>query len=240
MLFDPRWLDAINFIVPESAPGHNPSGITALEALSTSAGVDHNLNNGSAANRVSTSIEYLEYVIASALSDALSRIGSYRSYNTSGSVDDWAFLYYNAFPDANDIMAWNRAVKPLGYDLEPRKYMRMKMRVSVTGYGYQSSTSSDYLALLVLFLHLLLALMHTIYNLSTRQTSGCWDTFSELMALAQQSQPARSELSNTCAGISKLGTFKHRVGVKWPRKMGNILSLFLGRKINFRTVTILI
>jgi hypothetical protein len=66
---------------------------------------------------------------------------------------------------------------------------------------------------MVLFTHLILAVGHTVYILSTRRSSGCWDTFSELVALAQQSQPAESELRNTCAGIHKLETFQHKVRI---------------------------
>jgi hypothetical protein len=104
----------------------------------------------------------------------------------------------------------------------------MRMRVTVTGYGYQSSTSSDYLSLIVLFSHLLLALMHTVYIMSTRRTSGCWDTISELVALAQQSQPAGSELRNTCAGITRLETFKHNVRIKASGKHEEHLELAFG------------
>jgi hypothetical protein len=228
MLFDPEWLEAINFKLPELALGDNIDGVTALEALSTRAGIASNFTHQSAANTTSASIPYLEHLIASVLSDALSRVGSYRSYNTSGPIDEWPLLYYNTSTHTSDILAWSRALKPSDYDVSPHKYTKIRMRVSVTGYGYQSSTSSDYLSLAVLFIHLLLALVHTIYIVSTRRTSSCWDTFSELIALAQQSQPARSELSNTCTGINRLETFKHKVRVKVSEKLENHLELAFG------------
>ena len=228
ILFDPKWLDAVNFKLPVSAPGYTRDGTAALEALATSAGIGSNLTEQLAANGTSMSFEYLEYLIANVLADAISRIGSYRTFNISGAVDEWPLLYYNASRHSNDIMAWSRAVKPSDYDLRTQRYTKMQMRVTVTGYGYQASTSSDYLSLVVLFTHLLLAVAHTIYMISTRRTSGCWDTFSELVALAQQSQPAKSEMWNTCAGINRLETFKHKVRVKVSERDRKHLELAFG------------
>lgn len=214
MLFDPKWLDSVNFKVPKSAPGYTSGGATTIEALITSAGIASNTSDRIDPGNISDPPRYLEYIIANVLSDAASRVGSHRSFNTSGPTDRWPMLYYNASAPVGDIMAWSRATKPADYDLDPSEYTKLKMRVTVTGYGYQSSNSSDYLSLIVLFTHLVLAVVHTIYIISIRSSSGCWDTFSELVALAQQSSPTQSELTNTCAGIHRFGTFKHKVRIK--------------------------
>ncbi len=223
--FNREWLDAINSKVPQSTPGHNLDGATAFEALTTLAGIESNLTDQMAADGASASILYPEYLIASVLSDAIPRIGSYRSCNISGPIDEWPLLYYSASPYQNNIMAWSCALKPSDYDLDPHKYTKMQMQVTVTGYGYQSSTSSDYLSLVVLITHLLLALMHTMYIISTRRTSGCGDTFSELVALAQQSQPAGNKLRNICTGINRLERFKHKVRIKVSEKHAQHLEL---------------
>jgi hypothetical protein len=230
ILFDAEWLKAINFKLSEPVFGDNVDGMTAFEALIIRAGISSNFTHRTAAETTATPIRYLEHLIASVLSDALSRIGSYRCYNTSGPIDEWPLLYYNLSTRTNDILAWSRSLKPSDYDVSPHKYTKMTMRVSVTGYGYQSSTSSDYLSLAVLLTHLLLALVHTIYIVFTRRTSACWDTFSELIALAQQSQPAGSELTNTCTGINRLETFKHKVRVQVSGRLENHLELVFGGK----------
>lgn len=232
ILFDQAWLNAVDFEVPESAPGHTSNGASAVEAMIEASGILSNTTDLTADNGTSASIRHLEYVIASVLSDAISRAGSFRSYNITGRVDEWPFLFYNASPHSNDILRWSRALRPPDYS--PSNYTRMRTDQTVTGYGYQASTSSDYLSLLVLFTHLLIALMHTIYVLFiTHRTSGCWDTFSELLVLAQQSAPAKEALQNTCAGIERLSTFKHRVRIKVSDSDANHLELDFGSDDEF-------
>jgi hypothetical protein len=232
ILFDQAWLNAVDFEVPESAPGHTSNGASAVEAMIEASGILSNITDLTADNGASASIRHLEYIVASILSDAISRAGSFRSYNITGRVDEWPFLFYNASPHSNDILRWSRALRPPDYS--PSNYTRMRTYQTVTGYGYQASTSSDYLSLLVLFTHLLIALMHTIYVLFiTHRTSGCWDTFSELLVLAQQSAPANKALQNTCAGIERLSTFKHRVRIKVSDSDANHLELDFGSDDEF-------
>ena len=59
-------------------------------------------------------------------------------------------------------------------------------------------------------MYLLLLGVATKYTFSIRRTPACWDTFLQLIALAYQSQPARSELRNTYTGINKLETARHK------------------------------
>ncbi len=210
--FSSDWLKAVNFDLPQSAPGHTSEQLNALEAIITESGIALKTTQSSHRDKYST-INFVEYIVASVLTDAISRVGSFRSYNTSQRIDDWALLYYDGSQTTDDIMHWSRALRP--GDLDPIKHTEMGMRQSVTGYGYQASTSSDVLALLVLFSHLLLALVHSTYVLCiTHRTSSSWDTFGEMIALAQQSSPSEKSLYNTCAGIERMSTYRERARVK--------------------------
>lgn len=113
----------------------------------------------------------------------------------------------------------------------------MHMQQTVTGFGYQASGPSDYLCILVLLVHLFLAFGHTIYVLGfTRRTSGCWDTFSELMTLAQQSAPTKRALRNTCAGIERSGLYSKGVRIRVSKLNDDHLELEFDGEEDFKEV----
>jgi hypothetical protein len=79
--------------------------------------------------------------------------------------------------------------------------------------AYKASTTTDYLALSVVLIHLVIAVGHTILLLKPKESSGCWDTLPELLALAQQSAPSTAALKNTSTGIYRLESFRNSVRV---------------------------
>ncbi|KAL9626340.1 MAG: hypothetical protein Q9204_007384 [Flavoplaca sp. TL-2023a] len=81
------------------------------------------------------------------------------------------------------------------------------MRVQVLGYSWYASGFSEYLAITVVVMYMLIALVHTIWVLSTGVTSSSWDTVTELLALALQS-PVSKALKGSGAGIERLGTYQ--------------------------------
>jgi len=93
-------------------------------------------------------------------------------------------------------------------------FTTLRMNQTITGYGYKASTVTDYLSLAVLFAHLLIALLHTTWTLYTRHSYACWDTITEMLVLAQQSDPAKTGLDNTCAGIQLGETFRKKVRIR--------------------------
>lgn len=76
----------------------------------------------------------------------------------------------------------------------------------VTGYAYKASRVTDYLSMVVLLLHIIVALAHTLYTFFTRLSSGSWDTVEELLVLAQVSRTDTTDLRNTGAGIKRFST----------------------------------
>ena len=76
----------------------------------------------------------------------------------------------------------------------------------VIGYAYKASRVTDYLSIVVLLLHMVVALAHTLYLLFTRLSSASWDTVEELIVLAQVSTTDTKDLRNTSAGIKRFST----------------------------------
>lgn len=93
-------------------------------------------------------------------------------------------------------------------------FTEFQMKQTIRGYTYLASATTDFLALAVLFLHLLIALGHTVLILVTKRSSGCWDTLPELLAVAQQLSPSKIALHNTAVGIYKLATFRQRARLR--------------------------
>ncbi|OCK79240.1 hypothetical protein K432DRAFT_383222 [Lepidopterella palustris CBS 459.81] len=210
--FSPSWVSAVDFPLPDALSNQSWSNSTAFSTLITASGIESSL-----AALDQKAIAFLEYILATSFADALSRVSSHVSYSITPDthISQWPLLNYNSTPATPDILSWSRALRPSDLTRNPTKYTIMHMQETVTGFGYQASNVSDYLSLLVLFTHILIAFAHTTYVLGfTRRTSGCWDTFSELVVLAQQSLPTKRALRNTCAGIQCAETFRRRVRVK--------------------------
>lgn len=72
--------------------------------------------------------------------------------------------------------------------------------------------------MVVLFLYMIVALLHTAWTVSRGKSSACWDSLTEIVVLAQNSKPSEN-LKNTCAGMKYTTTFAKKVRVR-PTKMG--------------------
>jgi hypothetical protein len=222
---DDEWLEAVNFPIVASAPSYEGANISSLENLLVLAGVDgKNLSDFSADRGNPNSLAFLEHITATVFADAISRAGSFRSYDRTGPVADWQVQLYNLTDDwLDNILNGDDALTlPV---IPENNYTTMRMNQTITGYGYKARTATDYLALSVILGHMAIALAHIVWVLCTRATSGCWDTITELLVLAQNSQPAWNALENTCAGIKHLHTFAQRSRVRVSNDMEEHLEL---------------
>ncbi|KAI4141973.1 MAG: hypothetical protein L6R39_005127, partial [Caloplaca ligustica] len=157
---------------------------------------------------------FLESLIASVFADGLSRTGSDKAYaDTSLPPENWSLWSYNSSAtDYNStLLEGGRALKlpPPGED-----FTELRVNMTIKGYSYMSSGITDYLSMAVMLFHLAIALAHTIYCLYRGTSSGCWDTITELLTLAQNSQPATVTLRNTAAGIKKGPTFAKKARIR--------------------------
>ncbi|KAH0565862.1 hypothetical protein GP486_000740 [Trichoglossum hirsutum] len=81
------------------------------------------------------------------------------------------------------------------------------------GFGYGLGGPLIKIAIVILFLHAAIAIVHTITVLTTGWTSGRWTKVEELIALAINSPPTK-DMDGTCAGISGAETWKKVVSIR--------------------------
>ena len=171
-------------------------------------------------------IVFTEYVFAAVFADCLSRVRSFRIYNATVSpITSWLVQNYtNVLNDDGLSSILLRGGQQVLLPAFPaNQFTRLKTKEHFYGYCYNSSSISDYLAIAVIVTHLVVAVSHTIWILCRRETSGCWDTVAELVALGQNSRPALPMLSNPCVGIKEPRTSAHVARIRVV-KTGNGLD----------------
>ena len=72
----------------------------------------------------------------------------------------------------------------------------------------------DWCCIVLLFLHCLLAIGHTLLTCIKGVTSEAWETVSELTALAMVSPAPEDKLKDSCAGIRKVSTLAQTARVE--------------------------
>ena len=80
------------------------------------------------------------------------------------------------------------------------------------GYSYNTHGATPKVAICLLLIYCLIVVVHIIYAGISGVSSTCWDSISEVTALAMNSTPTVL-LRNTCAGISEINIFKLPVRV---------------------------
>ena len=89
---------------------------------------------------------------------------------------------------------------------------KFTMQVDVEGYAYSSRGPSMILSCMVLLTYCTMVLIHVVFVFWKRSSSTSWDSVSEIVTLAMQSQPS-DKLENTCAGINSTGVFSQNVRI---------------------------
>ncbi|ORY16563.1 hypothetical protein BCR34DRAFT_476003, partial [Clohesyomyces aquaticus] len=115
-------------------------------------------------------------------------------------------------PDGEFGYRDNQSIFTLPANADLSKMTPFNVRIDITGYAYSIRGTTARLSCAVLLLYCSLAVIHTCFTLWTGLTSQSWDTISEIVALAMQSQPTQV-LRNTCAGIVTTTVFKRFVKV---------------------------
>lgn len=189
-----------------------PSNVTAIETLL----FGDVARDGSATNKTSHRIEH---IIASIFADALARSGSWRTppqIYSSGKIKGWEKQILKG-----DYGSWSYNKPPPQLD-DAVTYFQMKQVITgckalahcmylythILTDAYKASDKTDYLAIAVVLIHLLIATTHTIILVFwRRESSECWDTLPELLALSQQSTPSKAVLNNTATAIYNMSSF---------------------------------
>lgn len=161
----------------------------------------------------------LEWITSLSVVDSLSRYGTYRFLNTSGPLQDWDLLYFNQQSDfTNKILSGGPALeKPAGVPVTT-----FKTTIILSGLLYRASSVTDWLAIAILIIYIIIALGHTIHLVLYRKTSASWDTIPEILALAHNSRPSKKALKNASAGIRTKAPFSKvaRVRAVTTKKKG--------------------
>lgn len=101
----------------------------------------------------------------------------------------------------------------MSYFSSDPSWVVQRMNIAVEGLGYEASTTTDYLATVVVLIYLLLSLSHVVWTLKQQISSSSWDTAIELVLLAFNSPPEPA-LRGTSAQIHRWDTYKRIVKVR--------------------------
>ena len=154
----------------------------------------------------------LELILASIFANGLSRYGSRHAFDlssmkTRSNPFQWELKTPPKAPDYYASLLSNDpnhdAVLPAPANSD---FVKLRMRVEVVGYSWYASGFSDYLAIAVVVMYMLMAVAHTVWVFTRGVTSSSWDTVTELLALALRS-PVSDALRGSGAGIERLGTY---------------------------------
>ena len=212
---DQTWLNTLTPPTPVEGPDYHDWEPSTIESILGSVGVTEGFGNNmtALAQRWRTHANedrsgLLAMVILSIFTDGLSRTGVDKLYKVPVNGSQWTFLPYEKKDDFDRlILQGQRALK------YPEDNDMFSVEFGVSGLSYSLSLAQK-LAVGVLSLHIALALAHTVWTTLRRESSGCWDSTTEIMVLAQNSRPAIRTLDNTAAGIQYSSTFSKKVTVR--------------------------
>jgi len=209
----------LKLLTPPAPPMPGTTGnwsASTIEVILAAAGVsDTNRTTGSTGQAEAWAQEdqitqggkkrLLETIIASVLADGLSRSGSHRVFNDPEDMSDPTISMYRPRHDFDQRILRGRDALALP-DGDQATYTILRATMLISGYAFRASLPG-YLAVTVLLVHATLASVHVLWLLLRNRVSRSWDSIAELIALAQNSQPAEKVLQNTGAGIGLFHTF---------------------------------
>lgn len=96
--------------------------------------------------------------------------------------------------------------------VQSNNWVKLRVYTTFEGFAYNTRGATPKVAICFLLTYCVFALLHILYAGITGISSTCWDSISEVTALAVNSTPS-TLLRNTCAGITELSIFKIPVRV---------------------------
>ena len=197
---DPQWADALNAVI-------DTANTTVFERLCRATGIWNHVAD------VSDSPHAVEAILAvmTAQGMGLSRSdaklqGDLVGLDTTKEWQEWQKQFTSRGNGGEAFQV---------DDNTKNEFPRLQFMVKVNGYAYGITTSTVLSSIALLF-YVLLATSHSIYIIGrSRTTSSAWDTVSELLTLALNSERTET-LRNTGAGVTTLLSFEKptRVVVK--------------------------
>ena len=162
--------------------------------------------------------DLLASVIGSVFADGLSRVNIEKMYKFEGRPSQWILADLEKEEDLEHLLLQGkRALKKP--DLAQEEVNELSVEFFISGLSYRH-TLVQKLAMVGLFLHMAFATLHTVWTAGRGKLSGCWDSITEVVVLAQNSKPAYRALQNTAAGVERSYTFAKKVSIR-PTKLPN-------------------
>jgi hypothetical protein len=150
----------------------------------------------------------LEWLLALVVTDALSRTGSEHILNTTGPVSSWTIRdYIHARDFQNELFRGGHALVRPNMDGQHPVATEAKLEITIGGFSYQATSLTDYLAIALLALHIVVSLSHVALLFRSGESSSAWASIAELLVLAQNSRPADVALRDANVGIGCAGTY---------------------------------
>ena len=149
---------------------------------------------------------FVEQVLSTFFVDSIARTGSYLQRSSTDTLLGLA-------GDAHSTTGLQGPALDLVASTPGNPTTGMSMDTNVQGYSYLLSGFTTYLAIIMLMLYCTLALAHTILILHSGCVSDAWMTISQLVLLAQNSEPRPILFNNTGVGAisSKILATKGRI-----------------------------
>ena len=216
---DESWLSTLTPPTPAEGPGYFNWGPSTVESILGSVRLMEELgsNGGSLIDNWqhqgnTSRPDLLASVIGSIFAEGLSRVNIEKLYNTQGSPSQWILADYGKKKDFENLLLQGKS------DLEnpspgQNGVDEISVEFSISGLSFRDNLVQT-LAMVVLFLHMAVATLHTVWTAGRGKTSACWDSIIEIVVLAQNSKPAYRALRNTAAGFQYSSTFVKKVSIR--------------------------
>ena len=222
---DGSWLNTLTPPTPVEGPGYFNWGPSTVESILTSARLLEDLGSDGRSLLDSwqpqgdtSRPDLLASVIGSVFADGLSRVNIEKMYETQGSPSQWTLADYGKKKDFENLLLQGKSALN-NPNSGQNDVDEISLEFSISGLSYRH-TLVQYLAMVVLFLHMAVAILHTVWTAGRGKSSACWDSITEILVLAQNSKPAHHALRNTAAGLQHSYTFAKKVTVQ-PTKLPN-------------------
>ena len=158
-------------------------------------------------------IAAIEVALSMFFADGISRVGAQHHLETWKLFPAWPYDQWHTTTEAISRtmvrIGEPEETFPLPEVLRDRNATRMVVKAEFTGFVMSVQSWFDIICVIVLLLHAVIALAHTVWSVWYGEAGEAWDTIPELVALCSQSAPAGPDvLDNTSAGIRTVKTMK--------------------------------
>lgn len=208
-------IDWLNALTPRLSNMKDNAHLNTLTSTLTAAGFDN--STGLVEEWEGDTEGTISSVVSSIVADGMSRSG-FEDNDPMVRETPMTRLYSGESNVLERILDGTYVLPPPinrpGQDAETYE---MYVSFAVSGLGYRVNSFSYIFALAVLFLHVTLALCHTvwvIYSVNRGESPAAWSSLTDLVTLALRSTPPETSLDDASAGVNRYKTFEEPVRIR--------------------------